>query len=206
MTPFNSRLNNWDPGSRFKSRAAARFAAWCTHHRQPFYYGPEVFGTGTYDYVPDFWLPRSKLIVDVRASITLHRLARIERLFTSPAFNPIEFLLVAMTPHLQPLAFAEAREDLQVIWCGEKLPRQRSWVINPNDTDPAGGALFGGFCYRCKAVNMSGRGSWACNGCGFYDGDRSHDRRLCFDAHGHWMPAKDVPPALDHWHLVSPTE
>jgi len=60
-------------GVRFDSRLEAQWAAVFDQHRIVWQYHPELYWLGRVHYEPDFWLPESRTIVEVKGAFTSRR-------------------------------------------------------------------------------------------------------------------------------------
>lgn len=149
-------------GVTFRSKQEARFASWCDSHKQQWVYEPDGLTDGSARYLPDFYLPQSKLIVEIKPYFFLKEAGKMEFLLKSSQFDEFALAVVAMEQSFRLLMFSE-------VFCGNDYDSERGWIDYVFST---------GFCKKCGALHFYGDGYWACPGCGHYAGDETHDRSL----------------------------
>lgn len=165
-------------GIEFRSKNESRFAEWLDENNQEWVYEPECFRCDDIFYLPDFYLPKPKILVEVKPVIFSHELAKLDAVLNHPQLSEIRVLVVTMTPKIQVLEFCEEADAL----CGpgdELVPTRHL----ENSEDMSG---FG-FCAKCGALHFYGFGSWSCRACGFYDGNCTLSSYEL--THHEWRPA-----------------
>lgn len=154
-------------GIAMRSRLEARFAEWCDTNGQNWIYEPEGFSDGVRHYLPDFYLPNSRLIVEVKPPINIGETdKKIDWLLQSEQFNNYGLAVVSLEPNFFLLRYSEPVDSHEL----EGSSFQRDWNMS--------GSVAAGFCRKCGSLHFYGYGSWRCNGCGYYDGDQTHDYSL----------------------------
>lgn len=165
-------------GIEFRSKNESRFAEWLDEHKQEWVYEPECFRCDDIFYLPDFYLPKPKILVEVKPVIFSHELAKLDAVLNHPQLEDIRVLVVTMTPKIQVLEFSEDKARTSI----------------PGDDGDDGRHLMPsedmhgfGFCVKCHSLHFYGYGSWSCGACGYYDGDQTLEY---FDStHYEWRPA-----------------
>ena len=163
-------------GVTFKSRLESRFAEWCHTHNHRWMYEPEALGDFSQGYVPDFYLPESKLIVEIKPPFFVDETYKMDLLLNASEFNKFSLVVASMESELSVLRYSESLDDDALSFEAEiNSEFKRSWDIC--------GQITAGFCKKCGSLHFYGYGSWKCRGCGYYDGDQTHDSSIgCFDA------------------------
>lgn len=162
-------------GYRFRSRSEARWAVFFDTLGIKYIYEPEgyVFDDGTH-YLPDFYLPNAKMFFEVKGlELTKEDESKINKLITYSGKN------VAVGYSDMSFQATSIYEDQKGNPICDMDPKGDSWLIQ---------------CYSCNEYQFIGSiGSWACRGCGYYDGDSGF---VCFCS-GDW------PDTSDSWNKPS---
>jgi len=143
-------------GITFRSKMESLFAKWCDENRQKWIYEPEGLTNGKDCYLPDFYLPDSKMIVEIKPVFFVEETYKLDMLINCESFDKLGLAIIEMVPGLHVIKYAAPNEygDLGRYW-----------------EDKKHNGIFSGLCQKCGAFNICGDGSWHCKGCGFYDGD-----------------------------------
>jgi hypothetical protein len=160
-------MNKWSiptkyKGIKYRSKLEASWAKFFDTHRMKFAYEPEGFNFDGVLYLPDFWLPEIKTIVEVKG--VLEETDREKLLSLAVHAAPRGIMVI--------LAEAPAGENYKLIY-----PSPQTFQ---NDEAPY---IYEEFeevslcrCANCRRwyfrENLMG---WQCTACGFYDGDRTFD-------------------------------
>lgn len=144
-------------GVTFRSKMESLFAKWCDEYKQKWLYEPEGFVLNGECYLPDFYLPNSKMIVEIKPAFFDKETRKMDIILHSEDFNKFTLAVIEMTSNLSLLKYTSTN---YLDPFGEKRVWERE-------------ILWFGFCNKCGAFGVCGQGSWKCNGCGFYDGDNT---------------------------------
>ena len=145
-------------GIRFRSKLEAGWAEFFDRHRIEWAYEPEGFAFEGVCYLPDFYLPEIKTIVEVKGVLDAADNKKLSSIAPVAAKNGVMiilaqapagecFSLVEPSPQRQDEQFGYDKANIELVRCA----KCRSWYFL--DTEMA----------------------WACLACGYYDGDASFD-------------------------------
>ena len=158
-------------GVQFKSKMEARFAKWCDNYHQEWIYEPEGFTNGKICYCPDFLLPKSKMIVEIKPEIFLSETYKLDMMLKDKAFDKYAFAVISVNKRdkrIEVLKYQGPGEyvddDRELTGKGPRIWAEKYQVNG-----------FG-FCNNCSSFNIYvDHFSWKCSGCGFgsYNGDRA---------------------------------
>jgi hypothetical protein len=150
-------------GVIFRSKTEARFAAWCETWSVRWEYEPEGFQIGGVRYLPDFWLPEGKTLVEIKPALFLNEAWKLD----------------ALAAALDPSDEVYAWDDDEVhrgitLWCGtmsgEGFEVHRLW----KDMGWEGrGDIRATWCTECGWPHVIGLGRYDCRRCGWWDGDHA---------------------------------
>ena len=153
-------------GVTFRSKSEATFARWCDSWNIVWDYEPEGLQFGNVSYVPDFWLPEGKTIVEIKPVIFASELWKMDALakaLTIPETEPVADGL-CQQPRLQ---------DNLVLWCGQMHRDGFQLIKQFKDSgwEGPGEPTTAVSCTRCGKPHFIGFGIWDCRWCGAYAGD-----------------------------------
>lgn len=141
-------------GQVFRSRTEARFARWCDSWAVRWHYEPEGFNIGGVQYLPDFYLPECKTIVEVKPPIFAEELHKVMAMEEACRDYSVSFLIVTMD-----------QKGCMALGLAKDEGGYRRWGFASD--------LFWATCNHCKRPHVcDGSGGWECPHCGAYDGDR----------------------------------
>ena len=147
-------------GIKFRSKMESLFAKWCDKNKQKWLYEPEGFVLKGECYLPDFYLPDSKMIIEIKPLFFIKETHKFDMIFNSEEFSNFGLVVIEMTPNLSVIKYSEPALDESK----EDSSMGRHW-------DSREECHSIGFCYDCGAFNICGHGVWDCKACGYYDGD-----------------------------------
>ena len=147
----------------FRSKMEANFAKWCDHNKQKWIYEPEGLTNGNEVYLPDFFLPDSKMIIEIKPVFFIKEAYKLDMIMACEEFDKFGLAVIEMNNGCMNVIKYAAPEDQACIEEGERC---RGWEDKEQFHNI-------GFCYKCGAFNINGFGSWECTGCGYYDGDNT---------------------------------
>ena len=156
-------------GVVFRSRMEARFAKWCDSWGIQWCYEPEGYEFGGERYLPDFYLPESGIIIEVKPVIASNELSKIRRLMKH----------ISVRPDNDDL-FEKERKEAWVVQVDQKgciftaCHVDYGWEDKLGDGHDAGPVL----CHQCNKPYIIGWAMWDCRHCGYYDGDSSFQKNL----------------------------
>lgn len=141
----------------FRSKMESRFAMWCDDSKQEWVYEPEGLTDGNVMYLPDFYLPTSKMIVEIKPLFFIKETYKLDMLLNSEEFDNFGLAVIEMTPKLKVLRYAYTERYIK-----EDGRMVRSWSENKEIENVE-------FCYKCNAFNVIARHlHFSCNACGYY--------------------------------------
>jgi hypothetical protein len=142
----------------FRSRMEATFAIWCDQNRFKWVYEPEGLTNGRQRYLPDFLLPDSKMLVEIKPAIVIAETSKLDMFFESDGFDDYALVVIEMNNNrMEVLQYAAPAQH----GC------RSGWAIDEE-------IYLVGVCYRCRSFLINAQNdSWMCPGCGFYDGDET---------------------------------
>ncbi len=158
----------------FRSKTESTFAKWCDTNKQEWQYEPEGLTDGQTSYLPDFYLPASRLIVEIKPAFFTSETHKLDMLFSSKDFDDFGLVVIEMTPLLRVLKYSAPEYDIAGIdeATGEFL-HGRVWA-GQDASECASDICCAGFCYKCGAFNICGNCfKWVCLACGHYDRDNT---------------------------------
>jgi hypothetical protein len=161
-------------GVVFRSRMEARFAKWCGSWGIKWLYEPEGYEFDGEHYLPDFYLPESDILVEVKPIVAKKEAFKIKKLMNCLGANDWE-------EHI------DGSDDLYY------KNRKEAWVVQVDtrgctfisgqidyswyDTLGEGEHIGPVLCAKCKKPYLIGYAIWDCRHCGNYDGDHSFTYR-----------------------------
>lgn len=161
-------------GIRMRSRLEVKYAKFFDCHRVKWSYEPEGFQILGVRYLPDFYLPDIRTIVEVKGVLDPTDVKKLAALVPAAAKNdvmtvlaepgePVRFRLCHPTPEME----RQAQED-------PGIAEAVGWAFEPECDINEDVALVR--CATCQAwYFIDSSASWQCTACGAYDGNMSFD-------------------------------
>ncbi len=161
-------------GIRFRSRLEVKYARFFEAHAMRWAYEPEGFDILGLRYLPDFYLPEIRTIVEVKGILDLTDMRKLSALVPGASEagiltilaepgDPVRFRLCRPTPEMQRLA---AQDNAYKEVCG--------WEFRPEcDINDDAVLVRCAVCRRWYFIDSSM--SWQCTACGAYDGNMTFD-------------------------------
>jgi len=171
-------------GVVFRSRMEARFAKWCNSWGIKWLYEPEGYEFDGNRYLPDFYLPESDTLVEVKPIIAKEETFKIKKLMDCLGANDWQEV-----EGKEDDLYYENRKEAWVVQLDTKGCTFISCQIDYSWEDTLNGDGIGPvLCAKCKKPYLIGYALWDCRHCGHYDGDHSfiygeewglHSRQNC---------------------------
>lgn len=161
MTQRISAIPTSYAGVEFRSATEARFAAWCDKRGLEWFYEPEGFEFAGVRYLPDFYIPSGKWIVEVKPPMFMDECWKIKEMqLVLPSFH---YAIGTMDREVFKWA---AHSD----WngCGRHNMQPVNWVT-PSDFLYDSDQMW--FCRECTRPFFPTSGGWECPHCEHYGGN-----------------------------------
>jgi hypothetical protein len=159
-------------GTHFRSRTEARFAAWCDKHGLEWFYEPEGFAMNGVHYLPDFYIPSGKWVVEIKPPMFLHECHKIDAMrIAMPGYHYVVATMRA--ERIQWLAHNDYNGNQ-----GGDPDLDRSplpWISNTG-WHGSEKSQFMWWCNECTRPFFPTDQAWHCPHCGHYNGDNG----FCF--------------------------
>jgi len=152
-------------GIDFKSKMEARFAKWCEDNNQRWPYEPEGLTDGKQSYLPDFYLPDSKMIVEIKPVFFLSETYKFDMLLNSETFDGYTLAVLDLDQVMvKVLKFSPKRRV-------GGFPRK--WHVMPKNYNPSeygpNNYYHAGLCIECRSLLIINSDSYnGCPGCGYF--------------------------------------
>jgi hypothetical protein len=160
-------------GVIFRSKMESLFARWCDEYRQKWIYEPEGLTNGKDCYLPDFLLPDSKMIVEIKPALFIEETFKLDMLIKDMAFDKLTIAVIEPVHSGKINDYWRDNHGINVIKFSDQPISVDLHCDEPHRVWEDKDQIFWGFCQECGAFGICGNGSWACKGCGYYDGDNT---------------------------------
>lgn len=144
-------------GVTFRSKMESLFARWCDDNKQKWIYEPEGLTNGKECYLPDFYLPNSKIIVEIKPVFFLSETHKLDIILNCEKFDKFGLAVLEVgTNSIKILRYSSS-------W---RSGRNKRWDRNRSSESYA----RSGFCGRCHSFQIcSDESDSECTNCGYYD-------------------------------------
>lgn len=143
-------------GIAMRSKLETAWAEFFDTHGIPWAYEPEVLQLGPITYCPDFWIERSRTVVEVKGILDHAEQYKLAQVAAD----------LAVAGQLLVLATAPAGKNFSLVW---PVPRESGSPFHLSRD------IAFVRCAGCEAWQFIPTcGSWECRVCGHYDGAATH--------------------------------
>ena len=189
--PLKYSIPTWYNGVHFRSKLEADWATFFDRHRIVYAFEPEGFQFDGIFFLPDFWLPELKTIVEVKGVFDDSDTAKLDGLWEAtrpPAekwYAPQLLIVIAGAPVGERFT---VYQGMPLCWGNASLSQCRQ-------------------CGRWWFYDSAG--GWYCRGCGAYNGDHHirethttvRDCPICQGERDTWFPGCDE---VQDWRVDCP--
>lgn len=154
-------------GVTFRSKNEANFARWCDSWALDWDYEPEGLRFDGVAYLPDFYLPKGKIIVEIKPPIFSDELWKLDAL-REALMDCRECFKKDTGESVGVICSGELRGGVK-LWCGSMVrdgfQLKKQWdVMGWDESD-----INWGLCRECQQPVFTSNSRWHCIWCGDYD-------------------------------------